>query len=104
MIDLLPRLAPVEAVAESAGRTVAGSPDDLVEGTTARRHERLSIDMEDGRQAVRAESGVLAQAPVVVDRRLKAGIGISAIGAPRRFFVAREADAGVGSVATRLDC
>jgi hypothetical protein len=63
----------------------------------------IGLRAEDVRQPGGAQPGMLAQAPVVVDRDLLPGVGVAAVGDPAGVLAAGEPDAGVAAVAQRLD-
>jgi len=102
VIHLVAGLDPVDGVAERARGAVPDRPDDFVHPPAAGGDERLAAPVEDRRQPVGAETGMLAGAPVVQDGDLLPGVAITVVGNPVRLFRAGESGPGVRAVAPRF--
>ena len=96
-------LGGAQRIRQGPGWAVAGRPDDLVHPSAAGSDERIVIGAENGGQPVGAVAGVLADAAVVEDRHLLAGVGVAAVGDPRRVFRVAEPVRVAGPVAGGLD-
>jgi hypothetical protein len=102
IVDVVARFDAVDRKAQRARRAVPNGADDLVHATAARGYERLLTDAKHGRETVGTVSGVLADAAVVENRHLLAGVAFTVVGNPGRVLLGREADLGVRAVAEWL--
>lgn len=101
-VDFIAGLFAVDAVAERPRRAVADRADDLVHPPAAGSDKRLPALAEHGGQRVGAESGVLADAAVVVDGHLLAGVGVKTVLDPAWILVTGKPDRCMRAVARRL--
>src|SRR5262249_41126949 len=102
-VHLVPGLDGIDGVAQRPRRAVADGTDDLVHPAAARGDERLGAGAERGGEPAGAQTGVLADAPVVVDRQLLARIGVPPVWDPLGILGTGEPAAGAAAVTGRLD-
>src|SRR5215472_824553 len=102
-VDLLASLGAVDGETQRSRWAVAYRADDLVHPAAARRHERLGAGAEHRWQPVAAQSGVLADPPVIEDRQLHALVSIALVRHALRVFLVGEPRPGVAAIAERLD-
>ena len=91
-----------DGIAERAGRAVPDGAHDVVHAGAARGDEGLLAEVEGRGQAVGAESGVGAEAPVVEDGHPHPRVVVAPIGHPVGVFGIAETDAGVRPVTERF--